>query len=274
MSNDLTMKHILSISCIGFLGLCLLFTSCKDPEEVVIREDKDEFSLEDQTEIGHNLDIFLEKHANNFDRLDKASNQELYDYLNTVLATIVNTNMVATRMDFDWEVIILKDDNVRSAFTIPGGKIYVYTGLLKMIKAENELFSVLTHELFYGEKGEIITAMKEEYGQLALSDLEHGTESWEAINIAETIHTLSYPENIVAQADDFVLDMICPFQYEARGLKSFLERANEMSEEIEWLRNRPRALNRLTIIETQAENCGEEELTFAERYEYHKNLLP
>jgi len=268
------MNHIFTRSLLGFLAFSILFISCKKPEEVVIREDKEDFTIEDQQEIGDHLAIFIERYANDFDPLDRVDNDAVYGYLDKVLSTIVNTTMVETRNDFEWEVTILQDDDRYTAFAIPGGKIYIYTGLLKIISGENELFSILAHELFYVDKGGLIEEMKVEYGSLLLSELEQGTESVGTINIAETVPNFRYSEALVAKADKFVVETICPFQYEARGLKSFIERASSIMDNVEWLQNRPRAEGALGLIENRATACGEEELTFSERYEYHKNLLP
>ena len=55
---------------------------------------------------------------------------------------------------------------------------------------------------------------------------------------------------------------------------TFIEKASSMEEEIKWLATHPGTSDRLANIEVQAQSCGEEELTFSERYEYNKNLLP
>lgn len=251
-----------------------MLPSCKQPEEVVIHKDKEDFTLEDQKIISQHLSRLIESHAPNYKELNETECPEFFEYINTLLGTLVNTDMVETRNLFDWEVIILQDDDIRSAFTIPGGKIYIYTGLLKMINGEHELFSILAHEIYYAEEAVVLQAMKNEYGTLVLGDLELGTDSQGAIDIAMTIQDLSYLPETVLAADQFVLDMICPFQYEARGLKSFIERAVTMQDGIKWLETRPGSPERLETIERLAENCGLEELTFSERYEYQKGLLP
>ena len=48
--------------------------------------------------------------------------------------------------DADWEVVVFKSDQV-NAFAMPGGKIGVYTGLLKVAKTQDQLAAVLGHEV-------------------------------------------------------------------------------------------------------------------------------
>ena len=46
----------------------------------------------------------------------------------------------------DWEFVVI-DDNQVNAFVVPGGKVVVYTGLLRLLKSEKELAAVLAHEV-------------------------------------------------------------------------------------------------------------------------------
>lgn len=46
-----------------------------------------------------------------------------------------------------WEFNVIDNDKVINAFALPGGKVCVYTGLLKMIDSEDELAVVMGHEI-------------------------------------------------------------------------------------------------------------------------------
>lgn len=46
----------------------------------------------------------------------------------------------------DWEINVFKDDTA-NAFALPGGKIGVHTGLLKVAKTQDQLAAVLGHEV-------------------------------------------------------------------------------------------------------------------------------
>jgi metalloendopeptidase OMA1, mitochondrial len=45
-----------------------------------------------------------------------------------------------------WEVHLI-DSPQRNAFVLPGGKVFVFTGLLPIVKDENGLAAVLGHEI-------------------------------------------------------------------------------------------------------------------------------
>lgn len=48
--------------------------------------------------------------------------------------------------EFSWEFNLVKDDQV-NAFCMPGGKIVVYEGLMKIVSSDDELAVVLGHEV-------------------------------------------------------------------------------------------------------------------------------
>ncbi len=50
---------------------------------------------------------------------------------------------------FDWEVTVIKDDNTKNAWALPGGKIAVYTGIFPMAKTEAGLAAIMGHEVIH-----------------------------------------------------------------------------------------------------------------------------
>ncbi|GAA5120989.1 M48 family metallopeptidase [Alloalcanivorax gelatiniphagus] len=57
-------------------------------------------------------------------------------------------NAITSVLDSDqkWEVTVFKDDSA-NAFALPGGKIGVHTGLLKVAKNQDQLAAVIGHEV-------------------------------------------------------------------------------------------------------------------------------
>ncbi len=50
---------------------------------------------------------------------------------------------------FQWEVIVIKDDKTMNAFALPGGKIAVYTGIFPVARTEAGLAAVMGHEVVH-----------------------------------------------------------------------------------------------------------------------------
>ena len=53
---------------------------------------------------------------------------------------------VANRNDFNWEFHLVEDEQA-NAFCLPGGKVVVYTGILKYAKNDDQLATVISHEI-------------------------------------------------------------------------------------------------------------------------------
>ncbi|KAI5286753.1 hypothetical protein KEM52_001877 [Ascosphaera acerosa] len=49
--------------------------------------------------------------------------------------------------DFDWEVFVIDAPTEYNAYVLPGGKVFVYTGMLRLCRDEEGLATVLCHEI-------------------------------------------------------------------------------------------------------------------------------
>jgi len=54
---------------------------------------------------------------------------------------------VSGRPDLDWEFTVIDNDTVPNAFCLPGGKIFVYSGIFKYVQSEDQLATVMAHEV-------------------------------------------------------------------------------------------------------------------------------
>jgi len=76
-------------------------------------------------------------------QLPVESDPEINNYVRCVATAI--TDQVKDKRT-TWEVVVFKDDTP-NAFALPGGKMGVYTGMLKVAKNQNQLAAVLGHEV-------------------------------------------------------------------------------------------------------------------------------
>lgn len=53
---------------------------------------------------------------------------------------------VANRSDYKWEFNLV-ENKAKNAFCLPGGKVVVYTGILKVAKNDSQLATVISHEI-------------------------------------------------------------------------------------------------------------------------------
>ncbi len=65
----------------------------------------------------------------------------------SVSAFFVNQSKDDPTKNFGWDYILVDNDKIKNAWCMPGGKIAVYTGILKITKNKNGLASVMGHEI-------------------------------------------------------------------------------------------------------------------------------
>ena len=64
-----------------------------------------------------------------------------------VAAYFDSVNKKDPTFNFQWEYILVDNDKIKNAWCMPGGKIAVYTGILKITKNKDGLAAVMGHEI-------------------------------------------------------------------------------------------------------------------------------
>ena len=65
----------------------------------------------------------------------------------SISAYFDSVNKVDPTNNFRWEYILIDNDKIKNAWCMPGGKIAVYTGILKVTKNKHGLAAVMGHEI-------------------------------------------------------------------------------------------------------------------------------
>lgn len=214
---------------------CLILNfSCRKPG-IVDGQKLEEFDIEDQIIIGNTLEDKIEQNSAAFNILEENSYQPAYDYINTLLNTLLFTPMIENRTKFDWDITILRDDTMQTFFTLPGGKIYVYTGLLKYLNSEHEFLGILAHEMYYTDTDLSVLRIKNEFGGFIMGDIVLGNEVEGLSGMTEVIPYLTFAEEEVMEADTYATNIMCLFQYSPWGIWEVIE---NNSSGLLWLENR------------------------------------
>ncbi|MEM1318775.1 MAG: M48 family metalloprotease [Bacteroidota bacterium] len=260
--------------------LCFFFASCSKEEPTIVRINQEEFTPEEQLKIGEYLLEVSQQTDDLFNPLDPDQYLELHNYLNTLVEMLAYTELVENSRTFSWQVNVLQDDNYYSAFMLPGGSLFISTGLLKLVKNESELVALIAHEMMYADQGVVIEGLKEEFGGAILADVLLGNEitSEEGRALVQGIRQMTFTAEQVEEADAYAVQTICPFQYNATSMIDLLNRVEEYStvETIAWKEGRPGELaERITQLLTAIEKCdtrnGDE---YEERYQDMISTLP
>ena len=250
-------------------------SSCRpDPEDdIVVGQSKDEFDEADQIMIGDAISEIISESTSGFTVLKEEDYQEVYSHSNTIINQIANTTYVQKRNEFDWKISILKNDEEENAFILPGGHLYIYSGLLKFLEGEHELVGMIAHEMSYIDSDNLMNQLKNEFGSKKLSKVISGDPESHSIlsDIADVLGQMDFDENSVKEADQFCTDIICEFEWDGEGILTLVRRGGEDPvKTIKWLQSRPvtndRVDNLTDLIYNRIETCGTPDSTYYLRY--------
>lgn len=151
---------------------------------------------------------------------EKARVDKVFEELRSGLTAEEKRILVAPR------VTVLKDEQV-NAFALPGGEVFVLTGLLDRTKNDDaELRGVLAHELGHAIKRHGVRSMVRNgiFGLVIVfvtGDINGITAS--LIAGASELDTLSYSRSMEEEADAFGVDLLGRRNEDPDGLARFLE---------------------------------------------------
>ena len=81
-----------------------------------------------------------ESTLNKIKKIGKKMEDSIYEYF-------LRENLPDPTVGFEWEYILIDNKKIKNAWCMPGGKIAIYTVMLKITKNDNGLAAVMGHEI-------------------------------------------------------------------------------------------------------------------------------
>ncbi len=129
--------------------------------------------------------------------------------------------------DFEYRFYVV-EDKTPNAFTIPGGRIYVHTGLLSLSSDESELAGVLAHEIGHASARHPAHSISRQYGLDSLSKFLFPENKQQlrllAINLARTGFLTHYSRADELEADAIGFNLLKSAGFQSDGLVRFLKK--------------------------------------------------
>lgn len=101
--------------------------------------------------------------------LSRKTHPEAYVQIKRVIDNILVSPEIKYKGIFAYDSItIINDDKTVNAFCTPGGYIFVYTGLIKMAANEDQLASVIGHEIAHAELRHSVKKLSRGVGRQAI----------------------------------------------------------------------------------------------------------
>jgi len=270
----MSMKKFKWIAFLMLPALPFLLESCKkNPDDKTINI----FTIQDDKQLGLQVKNEIFANPSEYPILDSVQYKGAYDYLRGIVDKILAGDKVYYKDEFGWETYIIQDDNVLNAFCTPGGYMFVYTGLIKYLEAENELAGVMGHEIAHADRRHSTDALTRQYGISVLLNVVFGTDDNALKNIAGNLLTLKYGRNAESEADEYSVIYLCPTDYESDGASAFFQKLIDNGEgggQLEWFSTHPSPDNRVQNIKDKDQELGCTGTgTFDAAYDNFKNNL-
>lgn len=139
------------------------------------------FPVSEDKQLGAQFDADIRKDPKTYPILNNVSAKM---YVQNIVNEIKKSPLVQYESTFPYTVELINDDKTVNAFCTPGGYIYVYTGLIKMLDNEASLAGVLGHEIAHAERRHSTSRMTKAMGMQALLDLLSRNSSDRTVNFA------------------------------------------------------------------------------------------
>ena len=165
--------------------------------------------------------------------------------------------------NFQWEYILIENKKVKNAWCMPGGKIAVYTGMLKITKNQNGLASVMGHEIAHAvakhsveraSRAAIVkttTSLIDIFSGGKLSQVNRAT-GMDTVGLLSQIGLMNpFTRNQESEADYLGLIFSSLSGYDVRETVKIWERmreANKGKEPAEFMSTHPSSTNRIKNI--------------------------
>ncbi len=165
---------------------------------------------------------------------------------------------------FDYEFFVIQDEGL-NAFAMPGGLVFVHTGLLEVIDTENELLCVLAHEIGHVQGRHIARRMERmqriniataaiAIAGLFLGQGQVGSAIFTTSGALNASIALKYSRTDEEEADRRACQWICKAGYDPRGLLTVLKKMQKYrwlgtSAIPSYLSTHPGASERTTYLE-------------------------
>lgn len=179
-----------------------------------------------EKELGQQLQPQIEQ------QFQLLNDPQVVGYVNRVGQRVATTIPNPDRWQFQFKII--DDPKTANAFAIPGGTIYVYTGLLTNMTDEAQLAGVLGHEEGHVVKRHIAQRMVGQYGLQTLASVALGQNPGALAQLATSIAVngalLKNSRDDEDQADEVGTVAASQAGYDPHGIVEFFEHLKQQEQ--------------------------------------------
>lgn len=167
----------------------------------------------------------------------------------------------AARKDWDvpYSVTLIKDNEI-NAFAVPGGPMYVNTGLMQLATSDDELASVLAHEVSHIVKRHSAQQLSDAAVKQGVAGILFGRSNADVrtiVGLTLDLKDREFSRGDEAQSDEYGFKYLVAAGYNVRGMASMFtkmqESAAKSNEKLAFLSTHPLTRKRIEAAEKRAE---------------------
>jgi len=177
----------------------------------------------------------------------------------------------STLVPFSYTFSVVDDSGI-NAFSLPGGYVYIFKGLIEFCESDHELAAVIAHEVAHAAHHHMVYLLRRQSrleGQAALilaASLLADVRARDLSNIMlgaqfyKMARVSGYGQKAERDADLTAVDYMTRASYNPVGMLTFLERLADRPDPVDWgiLQTHPRAGDRAALVKERLVELGVE----------------
>jgi len=178
-------------------------------------------SIDEELTLGEDISSFTLRY------LDIIRNRALNNFLNKMAKTIGDVSHWSA---LPYTVFVINDDEINH-FSLPGGNIYLFRGLIENAETADEIAVVLAHEIAHLSERDAVARLAEKYSFSFAAQSVIGENPEIAEHVISSLYKeatiLDYPPEHEFRADVLALEYAQKAHFNPRVLSVFLAKMEE-----------------------------------------------
>lgn len=253
----LILKNIVR-SAIFLLFLSFFFLQCHKENTGLLSDEQEE-------ELGRKTDSIIAGSPDLFPIFDTGVYHNAYATIDTLIGEILATKYIQRKNIFTYRVKIINSNKI-FAFTVPGGYLYVYSGLINQLEDGSQFAGLMAHLVAHIDRRHITRNLESKYPFDALLSVvwkdNPGLTDEIAGYLTSDATSSAFTFQQEKEADEYAVKYLTGTDYDSRGILEFYKRIDQISQagnNPEILNTHPDPGNRLDNILKVWEDAGSPE---------------
>lgn len=187
------------------------------------------FSDNDEISLGEKFDKEIRSKPKEYPIYN---NPEVKNYIDkNIFSEILNSPEIKKSAVYKYQMELIQNDTTLNAFAVPGGYVYIYTGLLKYLDSEAALAGVLGHEIAHVERRHATQRITSAYGLSIVINLALGNNPSQITEIVANLFSgltlLANSRSNEDESDEYSIKYLRHTKFYPGSVKFFFEKLRD-----------------------------------------------